>query len=526
LTDVVDSLSGCTLSSFSPVNIEEVTGVIRSLNNSASGYDLVKASFLKNNISFFADFMTDMINKTFVSGSFPQSLKVSSVTPIFKGGDRLDVSNYRPISLTSVFSKVVEICIKRRLVVYLDDNNLISNFQFGFRAKSSTTSAAASVVDLVLKHVEEGHATACLFVDISKAFDCLNYKKLETILMSIGMSDMALRVVLSYLENRRQFVVIDSHRSALLALESGVPQGSVLGPLLFLIYINNIFKLKLNGFPILYADDSVLVYKAASLVQLGEFILADIRTLVNFFGALNMKINFDKTKYMIFKMGPNDSALNEIVFENRVISRVDEYEYLGLIIDSTLNWHLHAKKIRNLVSKYAGVFWRLRKILNVKTMLLVYFSHVQSHLLYMLPVWGAASANITGDILKLQSRILKCIFRKPLRFSTNTLYSEIVPRNILMFPHLIEFETIKFIYKLRCGMVRSNSLLCTNFEITGRVTRGSQSLRRGDFISSRGQMSVFYRGITLYNSVPIEIRQSNFVVFKGKLLDYFRSRIA
>jgi hypothetical protein len=193
-----------------------------------------------------------------------------------------------------------------------------------------------------------------------------------------------------------------------------------------------------------------------------EFILRDIEKLSVFFKSLNMAINFSKTQFMIFRVR-GENCFDEVVFENRSIVCVSQIEYLGLTIDSNLDWQPHAIKILNTISKYAGVFWRLRRLVNGRTMLPLYFSHIQSYLLYLLPVWGAASSGVVRDILGVQNRIFKCIFHKSIRFPTNELYTAVVPDNVLMFPQLVEYETIKFIYRLSFGLIKCGSFLRTNF---------------------------------------------------------------
>jgi hypothetical protein len=191
---------------------------------------------------------------------FPDALKIARVVPIHKEGPTDDPSNYRPISVLSLFSKIFELLIRKRLEILLFSNGIINKNQFGFLKKSSTSSAASNLVNEITTKINNKLKTACLFVDLRKAFDCLKYSSLELILHNLGIRSDAKKLLMSYLTNRQQFVVCNGVQSSMSLVVGGVPQGSVLGPLLFLLYINGIFDLKLNGFVQLYADDMALVY--------------------------------------------------------------------------------------------------------------------------------------------------------------------------------------------------------------------------------------------------------------------------
>jgi hypothetical protein len=289
--------------------------------------------------------------------------------------------------------------------------------QFGFTTKCSTTSAATYLLNHVFLGREAGLLVGCLFIDLKKAFDCVNYSQLENILLAYGISDKALNTIKSFLLNRKQYVNINDQNSTFSTPQTGVPQGSVLGPLLFLIYINDIFHLNLLGTPILYADDSTLIYKAKNLDQLRDSITQDLHCLTRFFKQINMEINFVKTKFMIFK-NKDDLYFDNIPINGNIISRVLDFEYLGLVINYKLDWNSHISRLISSISRYAGTFWRLRRVVTTRTLLNLYFAYIHSRLLYMLPVWGGAPGPLLVRVQRIQSRILKCIFHKPLQFPT------------------------------------------------------------------------------------------------------------
>jgi ribonuclease P/MRP protein subunit RPP40 len=394
--------------------------------------------------------------------------------------------------------------------------------QFGFIKKSSTTSAAIHLIELIVKNLEKTYCTSGLFIDLSKAFDCLKHDHLEKILSSIGIKNCALSLIMDYFKDRTQFVYINSSVSTNLPILNGIQQGSTLGPLIFLLYVNHVFTLPLNGKLILYADDCALIYGSSTYEDLSEQMSHDISMLTSFFNSINLQINLKKSKYIIFK--PNSNLVfDSITVNNHKIERVDCYKYLGLFIDSQLKWTHHAKHISKILSKYCALFYRIRNYLKIRTLITIYFAHVHSHLTYMLPVWGGAADFIIDEIQKLQNKILKLIYRKPRLANVDNFYKFTVDESILRFSLLVDYEAAYFIYKVKNGFIKCHSSIQTNYEVSGRVTRGSNQLRRGDFISTAGQKSIFYRGVHEYNKIPETIRSEvNINTFKKSLKKFIR----
>jgi hypothetical protein len=405
---------------------------------------------------------------------------------------------------------------------FLNATKSINDMQFGFLPKSNTTSAASVLIDGVLVSLEKDLLTACLFLDISKAFDCVNFDKLVFILSSFGFRGNALQILKSFICGRSQYVCIDSKKSSVKRTLAGVPQGSVLGPLLFIIYINNIFNLNLIGKPILYADDTALTYSVNDFDELTKCIQSDLDSVNDFLHSLNMRLNISKTKLLIFKSG----NFSQLTYQGNVIDIVRSHNYLGLIIDSGLKWNQHVLSIKNKLSKYVGIFWRIRGVIDRKTLLKLYFSYVNSQLTYMLPIWGGTSITNISSIQCLQTKILKIIYNKRRSFGTAGLYRDVVGLNILMFQQIIDFETTLFMHKLQNGHFKFGLMVPTNHEITGRITRSSTNLRSRSFITSSGQCGLFYRGITLYNNLASDVKNiSSLTLFKIRLRKLYRDSL-
>jgi hypothetical protein len=507
------------LSDFSPTTPEELTRVIKSLKNrSSAGYDRIKPIFIKNNVSFFAQFLSDKINEAFDSGQFPDPLKIAKVVPIFKGGSKNDTSNYRPISIVSIFAKIFEIIIASRLQDHLIINNLIHANQFGFVKKSSTTSAATNLVNEIVKRTNGKLKTSCLFLDLRKAFDCLNFDILLELLHFNGIRNKALHLFKSYLNNRKQFVSINNSKSDTMIVECGVPQGSVLGPLLFLIYINQIFGIELNAFIQLYADDTALVYGEKDLKTLKCKMTEDLNKLVPWLKSLNLAINYEKTKYILFNKNSSNhrDRFDRIQIGSDTILRTNSYSYLGLIIDEKLNWSAHISSLCSKISKYTFVFAKLRHIMCFTLLKRLYYALVHSNIVYLLPIWGNAPQTYLNCLQTLQNKIVKIIKFLPFDSPTDSLYST----DFLSIKQQFKYESILLIYRMSHGLLKSGFQFVTNFAVTGRITRSSTNLRLPHFLTASAQNTIFYKGLDLYNALPPQLKSSLIADFKRGLKLY------
>ncbi|CAH2236938.1 jg23386 [Pararge aegeria aegeria] len=251
------------LNSFVLLNTDifEVTSIINSLKNTNSiGFDGISIKILKQNKETIASLLVHICNLSFNSGTFPNIFKKSIVTPVYKQGDKNIISNYRPISILPAMSKILERIINKQLVKYLESNNLLANNQYGFRKQRSATDAVFDLVDGVVRHIDDGEKCLAIFLDLAKAFDTVSIPILIQKLEQLGIRGLQLQLLKSYLSNRHQSVKIGNVISRALPINHGVPQGSILAPTLFLIYINELCKLNIaNGKIMSFADDTVLM---------------------------------------------------------------------------------------------------------------------------------------------------------------------------------------------------------------------------------------------------------------------------
>ena len=332
-----------------PTSLNEIKSIIMALSNHGNSLTDITPKTLKNIINIVLPFLVYTYNLSVTNGVYPDILKVARVIPIFKSGSTSDVKNYRPISNLSSINKIFEKLTYNRITNFIDEQNILSEFQFGFRKFSNTTLAVFHFVSDLLKTFNKKLYTIAIFLDLRRAFDTVDKEILLYKLECYGLRGVVGDFLRSYLSNRMQYVDVNCVESELCNMNIGVPQGSVLGPLLFNLFINDAM-IHLPFKKIFYADDGVLYVTGNSL----DDCLEDVRYLLD---ALSLWLfknkltpNTDKTKLMMFS--PHKVAqLPNISFNGNNLEWVDHIKYLGVIVDDRLNFVLHANLVKNKLSK-------------------------------------------------------------------------------------------------------------------------------------------------------------------------------
>ena len=279
------------------------------------------------------------------------------MTALFKQGDRTDKDNYRPISILPTVSKVIERAVHSQLYDYLDSNNLLAVNQFGFRRARSTALALTQFTDEVLSNMDKGLVNGVVFIDLKKAFDTVDHVILLGKLKSLGISSNNLEWFHSYLSSRYQKTVIGQASSTSRKVSVGVPQGSILGPLLFAIYINDLPKVLRNTTVTLFADDTALYCSSQSARDLQTMLNQDLDRLAQWLYEHKLTLNVSKSKFMLIGGPRKLNTLEEftLTIKEKELDRVNSYKYLGVIINENLSWTDHVDYIKNKVSQRLGV---------------------------------------------------------------------------------------------------------------------------------------------------------------------------
>ena len=385
-----------------PTDPGEISKIMNSFSShKAAG--LIPAKFFKAGAPALCCILSNLINDSFSTGIFPQTLKLARVTPIFKEGSPYVAANYRPISIISVIAKLVEKLVYNRLIKYIEKNSIINNSQFGFRSGHSTTHAITSIHERILENINNNQHTVSIYLDLSKAFDCVNHSILIKKLHHYGIRGVALEFFKSYLSNRQQLTIVNGEVSNILSLICGVPQGSTLGPLLFLLYINDLATAS-NFMVSLFADDTCLLLSNENLNSLENACNEELVNINNWFLANKLTANLSKaSKYMLTvgKLTTKHPDNFRLMMGNTLLEKVNKVKYLGVIFDDRFQWHDHISYICSKIARSVGVLSKLRYYVDVQTLLKVYYSLVHSHLNHALIAWGAAG------VTALRHRLLK-----------------------------------------------------------------------------------------------------------------------
>ena len=497
------------------ITTQEVFKIINSFKNKyAAGIDEFPIFLIKRCASAILHPITDIINSSFANGVFPDALKVSKIKPLFKKGDKRSIENYRPIALLSPFSKILEKAFYGRLINFLTKYNILNPSQHGFRKSRSTETAIFSFLHQVATAVDRNENTVGLFLDLSKAFDTIKHNILLAKLPHYGIRGPALNWLTSFLCNRTQQVEITYKNSSSetrnlskpLPVVNGVPQGSTLGPILFLLYINDLTYSISNGKLVLFADDTNLMSKYDTIQN-------DISSLSKWFETNKLIINIEKTVTMDFQNIKQKFTSPQLTINGNNIKTVTATKFLGIYIQNNLKWDEHLKNLNTKLSSSCYAFRILVNTVNEHVTRCVYFANVYSHLRYGIIFWGNSPRSI--QTFRIQKRIIRIICKSPIRASCRPLFCKL---QILTLPCIYIYETVLFV---RQNLENNQNKFITNQEIHDYNTRCRNHIHQQKSSTTLFQNSTYNSGTKLYNLLPNYIKEvTSYNIFKTKLVQF------
>ena len=508
----------------SPITDDEILKGIFSLRNGKSpGIDEITPRILKSISHVIVPILCHIFNLVLTSGIYPDALKVAKVIPVFKKGDRNHPENYRPISLLSCINKLLERSIEKRFRQFMENNSTLFEYQFGFRKRHDTSHALLETVNYIRTYLDNGQNVLGLYLDLRKAFDTVDHRILLHKLYYYGIRGNAYNVIASFLDNRKQRTYVNGVLSNCADINIGVPQGSVLGPLLFLIYINDIHNVVPGESLRLFADDTnVFVHDndCTNLVSKAQKVLGQLKI---WFDSNKLTLHLGKTNFSIFHCMERSAHFCPDYFILNVtkICRTACTKYLGLIIDDKLSFKTHVDELCNSLTKYTGIFYRLRNSVSLDVAIQLYYSLVYSKISYGMEIYGLANASILKPIQVLQNRILKTITFSHRRHPTNDLHSKLGVLKVSDI-HVLKMGT--FIYKYVNNTLPRVFRDIVNPRMSSYLvnrTRSNALFSVTRHNSKHGKLLLNNYCFKVWNDFPNNIKSSkSYATFKRKLKAY------
>ena len=492
---------------FCKVNLSVVQKIISQLdNNKATGLDGITVRSLKSGSPILSFYLTHLFNLSLTSGRVPKSWKKNRVTPVFKKGDTDDVNNYRPISILPISMKIFEKVVHYQVSGFLDSSNLLSTSQSGFRHGYSTDTAVICVSDFILKELGDGKYVGAVLVDLKKAFDTVDHKILLKKLFCYGFRDVSLDWFESYLSDRYQCTLLENTMSDFTQENPfGVPQGSVLGPLLFLLYINDIGDcISHDTFYHLYADDTIIIRSANDPELLRSSMMQQLKDLGKWFFNSKLSVNTSKTEVIYFgrpKKVKECKSEPPLRFLGDTIESKTEVKYLGVVFDENMNWNQHAQKVRSKAYFALNRVKRVSSLLTNETKRLITNALVMPHISYCSNSWSTMSAANHNKFESLMRSINKIA---PL----NKTFKQVceINKSVMMFKGVHNIAP-KYLSD-RATLVKDKHKRNTRFSEQNNVVVPRSKSRSTDrtFINSAS---------AIWNDLPTEIKTiKSIVLFK------------
>ena len=489
-----------------PIVKKEIEYAINDLKNNGRGIHTISSSVLKHSKSIIADILAFIFNLCVTQGYFPKELKIGCLTPIFKSGSKNDVSNYRPVCSLSPFSKIFEKVIHNRMIAFIEKNNILSETQFGFRKGLSTEAALTQFIDEIHKGLNDRQYTAAVFMDLSKAFDVLDHEILKLKLEHYGFRGIILDFLLSFIKERKYFVSVNGFKSIIKSVTNGVPQGSTLGPLLFLLYVNDMkYSSNLLRFT-QFADDTTTTYRGFDLDIVKQIVEKEIKKVLIWLTANKLIINIQKTHTMLFTNKRGNNTLH-ITVQNTELEQKDSCKFLGIFIDKDLNWKTHIDYIANKVSKIVALLGRLKHTFPKSILKNLYLSLLLPYLNYGNVIWASADKTNLNSLVILQKKAIRIICKVKYFDHTEPLFKSL---EILHLSNIYKLNCLLFIYKLfNTNMyIEIKRRVFRNSDFHNHITRNRSQYRLPRTRLKCIRQSCLHVGLTLWNNVDKDISDS------------------
>lgn len=511
------SNTGCKFK-LNRISMHDLKLVLKSLNNKKD-MNYVKPSMFIDAIDLIGENLLSIINKSIQDGVFPNTWKQSLVVPIQKVKKTVKCSEYRPVNMISVESKILEKVVYNQLEIYLDKNNLVYEYQSGFRKNHNCESLLNLIITNWKMAVDDKKVVVAVFLDLRRAFETVNKEILIKKLEMYGIDEIELQWFKSYLYQRTQRTRVNDAVSDEIDVLLGVPQGSVLGVLLFLIYVNDMEKAIELSKLVLFADDALLYIVGDTVDEGINNMNSDLNRLSEWFLMNRLKLNVDKTKYMVINGSVSN---NRIVIDNTELDLIDEIKYLGIIIDNRLNFKANLDYICKKISKKLNFFYKIRNNISIKCAIKLFNTIIKPHFEYCSSILFMCNNEMRNRLQKLQNRGMRIILKlgrlTPRQFMLDTL-------KWLSVSQKIKMNVMILVFKIKNNMLPKylTSRLLYVGDVHHHFLRNVFNFRLNFFKSQKTHNMLMYNGLKMFNELPTELKkETNLLKFKIEIVKYIK----
>ena len=491
----------------------------------ATGLDKISARLLRVCSDLIAQSICSIYNRSISTGIFPEDWKCSKVVPLFKQGKRNDLNNYRPISIIPVVAKVFERIIYDQVYLFFNDNDLLSNSQSGFRRFHSTATALLEATNEWAYNIDLGNVNAVVFLDLKKAFDTVDHGILLSKLDAYGIRGVAGDWFKSYLSDRRQKCSVNCFLSTDQTLLCGVPQGTILGPLLFLMYINDLPNCLAHSKPRMYADDTHLSYASDNVLDIEMNLNEDLESVNEWLIVNRLTLNQSKTEFMLVGSRQRIRTFHtspSLKIGVMPINQVSHTKSVGVHLDENLTWNEHINRLFKKIASGIGALKRIRSFVPGTTLQLIFNSLIQPHFNYCCVVWDNSNKSLADKLRKLQNRAVRI-----LTFSSYDTNADALLKNIgwKKLQTQRKIQKAVMVHKSLYGPAPDylqplfvNRSSVANYSLRDTERKLAIPKPRTNYLKN----SFSYTGAVLWNSLPIQMRQTNSLNhFKTACIDFF-----
>lgn len=511
------------IENFELVDVHQVERIIMNLPHKKGTDEGISSDLMKASVLVIKRELMGIINDSLSRGICPEGWKTSTIIPIPKIAKPNKASEYRPINVLPIYEKVLELVVKNQIEIYIENNKIITEHQSGFRKNHSCETAIQTVIDDWKLTISEGEIIGVIFLDLKRAFETVDREILLDKLYQYGMRGMVLKWLKSYLNNRTQKVKFNNQCSKSIITEYGVPQGSVLGPLLFSLYINDIIQICPKECTIkMFADDTIIYVKGGGSAEIETRLNEVLHIIEKWMNNNGLKMNATKTKYMLIKSVRKELRKNTILkgLDGTEIERVEKIKYLGVIIDSELKFDDHCDYMLKKIGKKISFLNRIGNSISDYTRCIVYKSIIAPHFEYCATLLVGMGETQLSKLQIMQNRAMRVI----IQCNRYTRVEEML--QVLQFMSIrqrLYYNVCIFIFKIIKGMLP--------IELGNKIVLVEGRTRQADNImiqfrrTKSAQKSLFYEGIKMYNDIPTELKQcDSLIIFKRKLKEYILQR--